>query len=237
MLFFQCIDLSAGNLEKAFERLEIYDYFNARELFLKSMKKEPAAASFGLSKIHISADNPFYNLDSASIYILKTDSTFIQLSDKQKSKYLLLGISQESINQLKDSICTKAFLSAEKSSSVDQLNHYLAKFSFCGSQEQAEEIRNSIAFQEARTLNTAAAYKSFLEKYPKSDEFKDAQNRYYERVFEEETASQQLGAYERFISMYPESPYKNAGGKNDLHSGNITRKYFRTQGIHSPISC
>ena len=36
--------LMAGGLKKAFEALGIHDYFLARELFRKEVKKNPAAA-------------------------------------------------------------------------------------------------------------------------------------------------------------------------------------------------
>ncbi len=207
-LFLISINGIAGNLDKAFERLNLLDYFNARELFEKSMKKDPAAAAYGLSRIHSSADNPFYNLDTARHFILMSDSVFSLLKEKQKSEYAELGISQESIIVLKESICSKAMKAAEGSKSVDQLNHYLSKFSYCGSKEAITILRNSIAYQEAKTSHTAISYKNFLEKYPDAIEYKDALNRFQERVFEEETASQQLGAYERFIAVHPESPYK-----------------------------
>ncbi len=208
ILCIQVLSLVAGNLEKAFERLQVYDYFNARDLFLKSMKKEPVAASYGLSKIHASGDNPFYNLDSARTYILLSDSLFSFLNKKQQEKYITLNVTVASIQQMKDSVCSKAFLAAEKSESLIQLNHYLDNYSFCAAQEQARELRNSIAFKEARILNSAAGYLHFLSTYPAAQEFNDAQNRYHERVFDEQTQSRQLGAYERFILTYPESPYK-----------------------------
>jgi len=199
--------LKAGSLEKAFERLEVFDYFNARELFIKSMKKDPVAAGFGLAKIHSSGNNPFYNLDSAKSYILVSDSVFPLLKEKQQIKYAELGVTQESIRLCKDSICSKALVAAESRASIEMLNHYLTNFSFCGSEDQVTGLRNSIAFQEARALNTAEGYKNYLEMYPDAEEANDAQNRYHERVFEEQTESHQLGAYERFIELYPESPY------------------------------
>ncbi|TAH41124.1 MAG: hypothetical protein EYC69_09115 [Bacteroidetes bacterium] len=207
-ILFQSLQIFAGNLDKAFERLRVYDYFNARELFLKSMKKDAAAAGFGLARIHSSNDNPFYNLDSARQFILISDSVFILLKEKTKQEYLEYGVRAESINQLKDSICTLAFSSAEQSASLEKLDHYLMAFAFCGKKDEATNLRNSIAFQIAKNANTSVAYSHFLQSYPEAEEFKDAQNRFYERVFEEETQSQQLGAYERFLSLYPESPYK-----------------------------
>ena len=205
---FYGLQLTAGNVEKAFERLQVYDYFNARELFLKALKNEPAAAGYGLSIIYSTSNNPFYNLEEGRDYIHLSDSAYQLLKEKHKAKYLILGLSQETILQMKDSICGKALNAAEASSSLEKLNLYINEYPFCGSKEGATGLRNSIAFQEARALNSSAAYAKFLEVYPNSEEFNDAQNRYHERLFEEETQSHQLGAYERFLSLHPQSPFK-----------------------------
>jgi hypothetical protein len=201
-------DLQAGNPEKAFERLKVFDYFKARELFIKCLKKDPATGGYGLARIYSTPDNPFYNLDSASVKILLCDSVFQQLKDKKKLELNKLGIHAESISALKDSICRRAMREAENQYSVTRFNHYLNHYAFCGQREYATEMRNTIAFREARNLNTSEAYKQFMALYPDASEMRDATNRYHERVFEEETQSRQLGAYERFLSLYPESPFR-----------------------------
>lgn len=208
VLIFFSFSLMAGNLERAFEKLHIHDYFNARDLLMKSFKNDAAAASYGLAIIYSSNNNPFYNLDSARVNILTSDSVFTTLKEKQIQDYANVGVTILAIAQLKDSICSKALSVAEKSSSLEQLNHYLISYSFCSAKEKVIDLRNEFAFQEAKKLNTAEAYSLFLKSYPESDEFEEAQNFYHERVFEEQTQSRQLGAYERFLITYPESPFK-----------------------------
>ncbi len=200
-------DLHAGNPEKAFERLQLFDYFKARELFIKCLKKDPATGAYGLAKIYSTPDNPFYNLDSARTKIILCDSAYHRLKEKKKIELNRLGIYPESIAILKDTICLRAMREAENQNSVSRFNHYLSNYEFCGQKEYAKEIRNSIAYKEARSLNTSDAYKQFMALYPEAAEVSDAMNRYHERVFEEETQSHQLGAYERFLSLYPESPF------------------------------
>ena len=65
ILLLWSVPTSAGKIEKAFEALKIYDYFQARELFKKSLKSNPSAAAYGLSLICSNDKNPFYQLDSA----------------------------------------------------------------------------------------------------------------------------------------------------------------------------
>ena len=42
---------SASRIPKAFEALEVLDYFQAKKLFKKGLKYNPAASSYGLSII------------------------------------------------------------------------------------------------------------------------------------------------------------------------------------------
>ncbi|HRH39269.1 MAG TPA: hypothetical protein PK760_13045, partial [Flavobacteriales bacterium] len=54
----------AGKLEKAFAAIEVHNYFLARQMLLKQVKKHPAAAWYGLSVISGRANNPFFHVDS-----------------------------------------------------------------------------------------------------------------------------------------------------------------------------
>src|SRR5690554_4450406 len=80
ILFFS-IELFAGRIDRAFEALEVYNYFKAKDLFYKSLKKDLVPASYGLSIIYGRNDNPFYNLDSAYKYIVIADTNFNNLDD------------------------------------------------------------------------------------------------------------------------------------------------------------
>ena len=55
----------SSKLVKAFAALEIHNYFAAKDLFYKAMKKDTLASGYGLSIIYARNNNPFYNLDSA----------------------------------------------------------------------------------------------------------------------------------------------------------------------------
>ncbi|REJ80887.1 MAG: WG repeat-containing protein [Bacteroidetes bacterium] len=198
----------SGRLDKGFERLSIYDYFAAKEHFYKSLKKHPAAASYGLSIIYGRNDNPFFNLDSARVHILNAGYEYVRLSEKQKRKYSEFGVSDSSIVYMQDSICSKAFNQATSFSSVERFNIFIERFSFCRYLDEAIDLRNEVAFEEARRLNTSAAYKTFMDTYPDAEQFNDAFNRFQERQFEEETSSRSLTSYVRFIEKHPDSPYR-----------------------------
>ena len=82
--------ISLGKLEQGFQALEIFDYFKAKDLFYKSLKKHEAPASYGLSVIYGSDNNPFFNLDSAYKFIYAADSLYQSLSADQLETYSLI---------------------------------------------------------------------------------------------------------------------------------------------------
>lgn len=79
--------LYAGAIKNAFAALNIYDYFKARNLFIKSMKHDSVASCYGLSIILSRNDNHFYNIDTSYYYILKAKSLYSAAKPKQKLKW------------------------------------------------------------------------------------------------------------------------------------------------------
>src|SRR3954469_18393441 len=115
----------ADKLEKAFERLKMFDYFSAKEYFEKSMDDDPAAAAYGLAKIFSVNNNPFHSTDSARKYILISDSLFPLQKEKVKKYYSELGVTASTIQSLSDSICADAFSSAKDIDSSQAYNHFI----------------------------------------------------------------------------------------------------------------
>lgn len=211
LLFF--LRVHADKLEKGFQRLYRYDYFLAKEYFEQSLKKKTPGAAYGLSMIFSKNNNPFYDLDSAKHYILLCDSTFHQLKDKEIKYYLAWDITAINIQSQKDLICDKAFDEVSAKSTVESLDQYMKDFSFCLKAKAALELRNAVAYRQAKTINTSASYKRFMDMYPDTKEAHEAAARYEERIFEETTANKSIASYENYLRLYPESPYKSKAEK------------------------
>jgi hypothetical protein len=91
-LLFAVTTTHAGIIDKAFEALEMKDYFKAKHLFHKVLDKERIAANYGLCRVHLEQQNPFYNLDSARVYALRTESLFKTAEKKaQEEKQQIKG--------------------------------------------------------------------------------------------------------------------------------------------------
>ena len=93
--------LRAGIIEKAFEALEMKDYFKARELFQKVVRKDRLVGNYGLCLVHITKQNPFYDLDTAKIFALRTESFWKLASEKERRKLSEYGINSKSVEGLR----------------------------------------------------------------------------------------------------------------------------------------
>ncbi|MCX6275642.1 MAG: WG repeat-containing protein [Bacteroidetes bacterium] len=192
-----------------FERLDIHDYFSARENFIFSLKKQPVPAYYGLSIICARNNNPFYNLDSARIFILKADSMFRYLTTEEEAtlnkKYRLTAFR---ISSQKDSIVAIAFTDALKKNSILEWNNFIENYRWSVISDSATTRRNELAFSEAKSKNTSDGYKDFYTLYPYSFQSSEARKRYEDRFFREKIANGDELSFDAFVRDNPESPYR-----------------------------
>jgi len=217
-------------IQTAFERLAIHDYFNARDLFLRSAEKKPAPAWYGLSKISLRNNNPFFNLDSARLYILRSDSAYRLLDVGEKEATLKkYAIDYLSIESQKDSVAGAAFTLAQQMNNLETWNKFIGDYTYSGLVTSAVTQRNKLAFLSARNVNSSDAYKTFLSTYPDAVQANEAHQHYEERLFYERTGSHIPSAYAAFISTNPDSPYRSRA-EDSLYvlstSGKTVEEYY-----------
>ena len=197
--------LHAGKLEKAFEALERYDYFKAKSLFEKFLKKDKTAASYGLSKIYGTALTPFFQLDSAYHYIQTSEAAFRLTEEKEREKLLEYSLDSLGIQIWKDSIDFKAYQRVIKIGTLESFQYYIDQYEDSNYKNDVIEKRNQLAFDQSLNVNSSASYQSFLEKYPDAKQRFEAANRYEERLYQEQTEKGDLQSYKSFVVKYPES--------------------------------
>ena len=207
VLFFYCNNLLAGGLDKGFEAMSIHDYFKAKELFSKKIKKYPVGASYGLCQIYAINNNPFYHLDSARKYILKAEYAYSTISDKNKKKLEEIQINSLKIRVLKSKIARLAFEEAEQIKTVQQYDAFISKYPFANELNEAIIKRNELAFEKTRSINTSAAYLDFIRKYPEASQLNEARRRCDKVLYLENTSDGRVQSYVNFIRKYPSSPY------------------------------
>ncbi|MBL7952920.1 MAG: WG repeat-containing protein [Flavobacteriales bacterium] len=205
-MFLVQVPLLAGKLQKAFKALEVHDYFKARELFRKEVRKHPAAAWYGLSVISGRANNPFFDLDSAYQFILKADLAFTGTPDKERVTVGALGVSHTSIQTQRDHIYDQAWNVARGQNTVAAYHAYLDRYPAGSRAEEARTIMYHLAFQEARSSNTAQSYERFIDRFPQAREVYEARTRLQDAVFEEATPRKDIVSFSAFIAAHPENP-------------------------------
>ena len=199
---------NAGKIDKAFESLNILDYFDAKKKFEKKLKKSTTSpAAFGLATIYFRQDNPFHNIDSAYNLIRVSESTFSNLKEKKALKYQKYGFSIAAINNLKDQISGYYFDQLTEKSSVNEWNYFITRNPEYFNIKRALYVRDSLSFGEAKSMNTTRALNEFLENHPNSELKVSALEAFHMAEYREQTMDGTVISYEDFIKNYPNNPH------------------------------
>ena len=197
----------AGPLQKAFQALEVHNYFLARELFRKQVKKHPAAAWYGLSVISGRANNPFFSVDSCYSFAMRADAAFTAAPDKERLYIGKNGVDHAAIEAQKAHAFGLAWDVAKSVNTIASYDRYINTYLQSPHVAEATLIRDHLAFRKAREQNTSSAYLTFIETYPSAHEVYEARNRFNEAVYRETTADRSVVSYTTFIEQHAESPY------------------------------
>lgn len=197
----------AGPLQKAFQALEVHNYFLARELFQKQTKKHPAAAWYGLSVISGRANNPFFSIDSCYAFVMRADAAFTATPDKERLYIGKSGVDHAAIEAQKSHAYDLAWEVSKGVNTIVSYDRYINTYLQSPHVAEATLIRDHLAFQQAREQNTSTAYLAFIEAYPSAHEVYEARNRFNEAVYRETTSDRSVASYQAFIDQHSESPY------------------------------
>jgi len=197
----------ASKIEKAYQALKIYDYFKAKKCFERSLKKHPAAASYGLATIYYRSDNPFHNLDSSYRYIVLADSTYQLLEEERKTYYASIapGLDYVNIILLKTKVSSEFFKLVAAQNTITAYDDFLQDHPWANEFYTATHRRDSIAYSNALKLNTSKAVEEFMKTYPYSEYFNRAKVFFEDLQYTELTKNGSVASYLEFISRNPKS--------------------------------
>lgn len=201
--------LYSGKIKKGFEALNVYNYFKAKSLFEKSLKKKVVPASYGLSILYYRNDNPFHNLDSASKFVRQAKDDYAKLELKKQEKLVEFNIDSIVIEVQKDRIDSALFARTNQIASFEAYENYIKSYPTSKLIPSAIESRNKAFYKSIQQQNTADAYLKFIEKYPKAQQIRKAKLKYEELLYKEQTSIGDAATYRSFIKNYPNSPYKD----------------------------
>ena len=202
------VTLYAGRLDKAFEALDMHDYFRAKELFEKSIKSDAMLSHYGLSIIYSRNNNPFYNLDSAYAHIERSLDAYELIKPKDLKKLIEEeNINKDTLYAQRQNVASLALDDARKRLSIASIEYVIQKYPFSSRYDEAIACRDSLAFALTEKQNTWTAYKSFMDTYPRAVQVGEAQKRYERLLYETSTKDRTPEQYYAFASAYPSSPY------------------------------
>ncbi len=198
-----------GKLRKAFEALEVYNYFEAKELFYKSLKNDSVPASYGLSVIYSRSDNPFTNIDSAHKFINVAERNFNLIDSTIFSEYALFGLDSSALADQISVVDSLGFSRAKRARTVQSWNAFISDFDDPIRRIAAVRIRDSLAFSQALKVDSAYEYLQFYKEYPNSRQSYESLKLYHLRLFQEFTEEGTIEVFRAFLLKYPESPYRS----------------------------
>jgi len=198
---------SKKKLDKAFEALAIYDYFKAKNLFEKTLEKEPVASAYGLGKIYYEERNHFFHLDSSEKYLNYAINYFKIVNEKDRLKLTRWNVDSMQLAIAKDDLANKIFsryLDRKNQASVES---FLNRFPDFSDRKEVIDLRNNLAFAKAKNDGSLFALRSFMDNYPNAKEVSKAQELYDRIQFEQNTSAGTEEDLVKFINEHPESPY------------------------------
>jgi len=223
----------ASEIEKGYKALSIYDYFKAREIFYKELKKHPAEAAFGLATIYYRNDNPFHHLDSSYKYIFISRENFSLLpAEKRSAIQAKLPVNDSALVSLHDSICKKAFLKLMMKPNVEDAEKYLDIYHQSKFIKKVLCLRDSFLFHSPDRKLNAAGFTNYIYTYPQSCYLHDARNLLEFATYMESTSEKTDKAYLTYIEKYPRAKYIPYAKEELL---NFYIKTRNAKGIHNFI--
>jgi tetratricopeptide (TPR) repeat protein len=207
---FVSFSFSKGRVRKAFAALEVYNYFEAKNQFERSMKKYPVAASYGLSIIYGRNDNPFHNLDSALKYVRSAYQIYPDRDEKKKDFIAEFGVNDSTIMVQFHYVDSFAFEKAKEEHTVAAYDRFITEHYHALQCEEALQLRNQLAFEQVKIANTHDAFRTFIETYPEARQIPEAKALYEESFYLHKTSDGKLDSYLAFAESYPNSPYHRA---------------------------
>lgn len=209
LLLLIAFELSAQkNTQKGLLALEQHNYGLAQAYFYKDFKKDSLSAAFGLLNYYMS-DFTAKN-DSAYHYMLQTNRLWSQTPEKNKASIQKrIPISDSILIELYIDLARKELNLAVTNASIQKLNQVIERYGsrMTSIDQVAAYHRDSLAYQQALSVNSAQALAAFIQQYPNAKQQDEAKAKYEYLLYNEQTEANSEADLMRFIEQNPQSPY------------------------------
>ncbi len=209
------IETTAQNVEKAFNLIETKDYEKALLILNKCVEKnkDPLVAKYGIALIYNDKTYDKYNSTKAFYNINAVNQRFLKLTATQKVEYeKKFSLTQKSIDGLLENVAYDNYLKTKEINTLEAYNSFLDTFKDTFFARHAEASRDSIAFYDAKKVNTLEALQIFYKKYPGSI-YSDSAKNIYENIWRQicyDSFSEcEYDNIAKFMKKYPDYPFYN----------------------------
>ena len=197
---------------RAFRQYEKGDIDKALETLEKSLEKDKLnpAGNFLYSVIFIDTAFNGYSIDSAYHFVNKAIANYQMVKEPKDLDDLKdVGVNTSSLEQLKDRVDALKFAIVKSQHTIADYNKFIQKHKDAEQVPEAIALRNHIAFENASEVDTWQSYLAFVEAYPRSEDFDEANKRYKKLLFEDKTADGKLESLTSFLDDYAATPYRS----------------------------
>lgn len=200
---------SQKNVLKAMQELEQRNFGTCYQLLQHSLPKHPAAASFGLLKYFVT--DYTLNTDSAYYYFLKADQNLKAATVKEKEKLaLLLNFTDSTLAHQFNYLANKELIAVQADTSLASFERVRKRYASVDDVFlKATVLRDSLAFHQAIILNNSNGFLAFINNYPDAQEIPEAQLKYEELYYQEQTSENNENVLAQFILTNPNHRYIN----------------------------
>lgn len=203
-LVFYAIFSFSGGIDKGYDALKMYNYFEAKNRFESNLKKDSVACSYGLAVIYFRKDNPFHDYKLAKSNFEVCIRNLPNYSPKDLNKLNKLGIDSVAIDTLKNALSAYFFHLARHEQDYQP---FLNQFKWAQEYDSAVYLLDELFFEAAIEENSSESFLKFIGFYPESAFLAQAHKRYNRLLYLESTTRLTALSYVNFIRNHPESPF------------------------------
>lgn len=203
---------SQKSIKKGMEALTNKNCGLANDYFRSGIKKSPAIAYLGLSKLYVTLD--FRQFDSAYRFVILADGLWSSVELKTRMKWKVdFSVDSLSIQQQKQVVSQLVFEQIKSKPTVEQWNAFILKNNWFHSLNTAIYLRDQLAFERAKEKNSSIVLKSYIDSLPESSFVQEAQHLFYDLQFQEYTKDGSLNSFVAFYTQCPENTHHMEAAK------------------------
>ncbi len=202
--------------KKAFKLLEKGDYIKLVELLQKSIEKDSSnsGAKYIFSLLFLTPKYPEYDIDTSYYFINAAIADFEVHDEKEIESLGKLDINDSILHHQKAEVELQAFRRAKALHTIKDYNYFLVHFNGAIQTENAVELKNEIAYQNAVSSNTFEAFQYFIYNYSDAAQITDAKIKFEELLYRTKTEDKKLESYVRFLRNNSGTPFRDDAEKN-----------------------